>query len=1560
MKHLYWLLIAVLLNTSALARTAAPQSVTLTPTDDRDNWGPNPGNNATVNASEYSYAYFRFNLSSVSAVVNRAIFRVYRASSDPIDLKLYYASSDSWNENDNASLPDFGRFNDAEPNLILNRYNSTENTYELDVTAAVAKAYADDKLVTLVIRKRTGGWTPFNAKESATNQPALIVETGDTDTAPPTAPTSLITSNITRTRIGLAWRASADNVGVTTYELFRNGASVGITTATNYTFADLALNTAYALSVKAKDAAGNVSEPGSVTATTLSNASLLTLTPTDDRDSWAPNAGSLSTVNASQYNTAYYRFDLSSTIDTVKKATLRLYANGGNATLRADLYLGLSDNWTEGSTTGLPALSADVVASKPVPGAGYVEFDVSRFVTLEKLKGDKIITFALRTNIGSWTAFNAKEAATNKPELVLDDAERDAQSPAAPTNLQANAVGATSLQLTWTDAVDDLLVVEYDVLQNGTKLGTTQLAQFQVGNLSSDTGYSFSVVARDISGKTGAPATLSVKTKRLSDLVKANKIGLSLSAESIYNDIAKHADRLQALDASGNALDNAPALNAQGWPTQDFQLILLDKRPTGYWWEPSDVNGGVDDPDLAFEDISGTYQMSFDGQAEVSSALSPAGFAITDKTYDAGRNRTTATFTVKSMRTGIDNGIIGLKFRNLNGFNNLSIVKAGTSGRFNPAFLSYVTPFSILRFMDFTATNITVPELFNGPNPTDLVKWEWNDRTRPEDARYDDGLIRQATNPDKPKKGLPWEDVVAISNQTDAEPWINIPVTASDDYIRQLARLFRDNLQGNKPIYIEHSNELWNFAFGQYVYNKNKAKQEAETGDVIGADGNRDEQQLVLRRHVRRLIRIGKIFEEEFGSGSLITRIRPVLAWWTIKPDEYKTMLDWAIANKTALGFTNINEILYGIASDGYYTPDENTLKTAGIADLIQAFQKKSAALAPEFKHFKELADGYGLKYTAYEGGPGDNINLLDNRDNRIRAARNPGMYGTIQAGIADNWFRNGGDVYIHFASTTNYSRYGQWGASWDFAVTNAPKYKALVDMAAPGTALLALDGTAPSAPTNITAVGKRPSGWVLNWTPSTDASGVWLYHVVVNGDDIPATVTPANSATLTGLTDGTTYQIQVFAFDRLMNRSAAGSFSFTPVTPPATLKVQYADGDNAPGNNQIKPNLRLVNEGTEAVPYGELTVRYWFTAEQYASINTWIDYAQLGNGNITMKYVRLEQPRAGADGYLEYSFKPAAGNLAAGGNSGPIQSRAAKQDWTNLNETDDYSFASGTNYALTTKVTLYRTYPGEPPFLIWGTEPETVPTVRKLTVQTENKNSKTDGNTISTYLKLTNEGNVPVAYKDLTVRYWFTAEGMQALNHWIDFAQLGSNKIRGKFVRLATPSAGADTYFELAIDSTLGSLQPQSSTGNIQYRLAKTDWSAFNETNDYSYKVAASFANNDRVTVYYKGALVYGTEPAASGGRLGATETGEFQLQVGISPNPAPDGRLHITVRGAEGQPVRLQLTNLTGQVVTEQAIPQAGPTETVDWTISAQPTGLYLLRATTPTHVKSVKVVR
>src|SRR5690606_25082431 len=71
------------------------------------------------------------------------------------------------------------------------------------------------------------------------------------DTQPPSVPSAIASSNITETTFTLLWNASTDNIGVTGYEVFRNGVSLGTTTATTFNVSSgLSPGTTYAMTVR--------------------------------------------------------------------------------------------------------------------------------------------------------------------------------------------------------------------------------------------------------------------------------------------------------------------------------------------------------------------------------------------------------------------------------------------------------------------------------------------------------------------------------------------------------------------------------------------------------------------------------------------------------------------------------------------------------------------------------------------------------------------------------------------------------------------------------------------------------------------------------------------------------------------------------------------------------------------------------------------------------------------------------------------------------------------------------------------------------------------------------------------------------------------------------------------------------------------------------------------------------------------------------------------------------------------------------------------------------------
>jgi glucosylceramidase len=88
------------------------------------------------------------------------------------------------------------------------------------------------------------------------------------DSVAPSAPTNLTSSATTATSTTLRWAPSTDNVGVTGYTVHRDGRQVGAATSTTFTDTGLAPATTYRYTVKAGDAAGNVSQASDATVVT--------------------------------------------------------------------------------------------------------------------------------------------------------------------------------------------------------------------------------------------------------------------------------------------------------------------------------------------------------------------------------------------------------------------------------------------------------------------------------------------------------------------------------------------------------------------------------------------------------------------------------------------------------------------------------------------------------------------------------------------------------------------------------------------------------------------------------------------------------------------------------------------------------------------------------------------------------------------------------------------------------------------------------------------------------------------------------------------------------------------------------------------------------------------------------------------------------------------------------------------------------------------------------------------------------------------------------------------
>jgi chitodextrinase len=268
----------------------------------------------------------------------------------------------------------------------------------------------------------------------------FTITAGSTDTVAPTAPT-LTASGTTQTTTNLSWSGATDNVAVTGYDVFKDGVLLGSTASTSYAVSGLTNSTTYAFTVKAKDAAGNLSVASNT-------ASVTTLAPAPDTT--APTAPTLSASGTTLTST---NLSWSGATDNVAVTGYDVYKDS--------VFLA-STAGTTYAATGLSLSTAYAFYVQAKDAAGNVS-----------------------------VASNTVNVTTLTP---------DTTAPTAPT-LTASGTTATTTNLSWSGATDNVAVSGYDVYKGGVFLAsTTSATTYAVTGLTASTSYSFTVRAKDAAG----------------------------------------------------------------------------------------------------------------------------------------------------------------------------------------------------------------------------------------------------------------------------------------------------------------------------------------------------------------------------------------------------------------------------------------------------------------------------------------------------------------------------------------------------------------------------------------------------------------------------------------------------------------------------------------------------------------------------------------------------------------------------------------------------------------------------------------------------------------------------------------------------------------------------------------------------------------------------------------------------------------------------------------------------------------------------------------------------
>jgi hypothetical protein len=190
---------------------------------------------------------------------------------------------------------------------------------------------------------------------------------------------------------------------------------------------------------------------------------------------------------------------------------------------------------------------------------------------------------------------------------------------------------------------------------------------------------------------------------------------------------------------------------------------------------------------------------------------------------------------------------------------------------------------------------------------------------------------------------------------------------------------------------------------------------------------------------------------------------------------------------------------------------------------------------------------------------------------------------------------------------------------------------------------------------------------------------------------------------------------------------------------------------------------------------------------------------------------------------------------------------------------------------------------------------------------------------TVAFDLLLTSGGFAAVNLADVTVRYWFTADGndptgMTFISYYSAHGNtaLAANGVVGTFSAAPAANLPADAYLDLSFTAADGSLGGGLTGDTLSIQAAfhgpGTQYSdTFNEANDYSFdptKTKAPGSQTTTITAYVKGQLVWGCEPGSGGSTnaSGSSSSGSSSSGSGTSGGADAGTGAAVDASGATG----------------------------------------------------------
>jgi chitodextrinase len=301
-----------------------------------------------------------------------------------------------------------------------------------------------------------------------------VTPTAFSDVLSPSVPANLSGTGTSVSSLSLSWSAASDNIGVTQYKLYRNGALLtALGKATTYSDSGLTPSTSYSYTVSACDAAGNCSAQSSA-------VSVATLSPFN-------SSTPLMIEGTISVNTSGYLANIS-----IGKITNRSsYMTSGS--LRIELWA-FATPFT-GSELGYKTAS---IRTSAITGG------LDQLVPYQSLTG---LTLNLpyapppagNTNVVVFvTEYSTTCTQTDKFCYAYYVNLHETQAPTVPTALSASMVSSSQVDLAWAAATDNVGVATYQIYRNGSLVAMLgNVTRFSDMGLAGSANYNYTVAACD-------------------------------------------------------------------------------------------------------------------------------------------------------------------------------------------------------------------------------------------------------------------------------------------------------------------------------------------------------------------------------------------------------------------------------------------------------------------------------------------------------------------------------------------------------------------------------------------------------------------------------------------------------------------------------------------------------------------------------------------------------------------------------------------------------------------------------------------------------------------------------------------------------------------------------------------------------------------------------------------------------------------------------------------------------------------------------------------------------